>query len=170
MTDTVRLWQPEPLETDKSLLADYIHFLAEEDYGTFADYDGYGIGLSSLDSFWSSIWEFGDIIGERGETAYQHHDDIRQARFFPHAKVNYAENMLRYEGGEEALIAMREDGQRWAWSHDELRAQVSRLRQALKAQGIGKGDRVAGFVPNTPQAHGFMLAAALLVRFGQAVH
>ena len=67
--------------------------------------------------------------------------------------------MLRYEGGEEALIAMREDGQRWG-SHDELRAQVSRLQQALKAQGIGKGDRVAGFVPNTPQAVAFMLAAS----------
>ena len=161
MTDTVRLWQPEPLETNQSLLADYIHFLAEENYGTFADYDDlWQWSVTSLDSFWSSIWEFGDIIGERGEIAYQHHDDIRQARFFPHAKVNYAENMLRYEGGEEALIAMREDGQRWAWSHDELRAQVSRLQQALKAQGIGKGDRVAGFVPNRPQAVAFMLAAS----------
>lgn len=83
MTDNVSLWQPEPLETNDSLLADYIRFLAEEDYGNFADYDDlWQWSVTSLDDFWSSIWEFGDIIGERGPQAYVHHDDIRQARFF----------------------------------------------------------------------------------------
>lgn len=155
------LWKPTPEQANASLLADYMRFLTEDGYGTFADYDAlWGWSVAELDSFWSSIWAFGDIIGERGGTAYQPHDEIRKCAFFPEAEINYAENMLRYQGGEEAIISVREDGGRFAWSHDDLRAQVSRLQQALRAKGIGKGDRIAGFVPNTPQAVAFMLAAA----------
>ena len=163
MTDTQRLWQPEPLDNNNSLIADYMRFLSEDGHGDFSDYDAlWNWSVTELDAFWSSVWDFADIIGDRGAIAYAHDEAIRNAQFFPEARLNYAENMLRYQGSEEAIIQMREDGTRLSWSHDDLRCQVSRLQQALRAMGIGKGDRVAGFVPNTPQAVAFMLATASL--------
>ena len=163
MTDTQPLWQPEPLDNNNSLIADYMRFLSEDGHGDFSDYDAlWNWSVTELDAFWSSVWDFADIIGDRGAVAYQHDEAIRNVQFFPEARLNYAENMLRYQGSEEAIIQMREDGTRLSWSHDDLRCQVSRLQQALRAMGIGKGDRVAGFVPNTPQAVAFMLATASL--------
>jgi len=163
MTDTQPLWQPEPLDNNNSLIADYMRFLSEDGHGDFSDYDAlWNWSVTELDAFWSSVWDFADIIGDRSAIAYAHDEAIRNAQFFPEARLNYAENMLRYQGSEEAIIQMREDGMRISWSHDDLRCQVSRLQQALRAMGIGKGDRVAGFVPNTPQAVAFMLATASL--------
>ena len=163
MTDTQPLWQPEPLDNNNSLIADYMRFLSEDGHGDFSDYDAlWNWSVTELDAFWSSVWDFADIIGDRGAAAYAHDEAIRNAQFFPEARLNYAENMLRYQGSEEAIIQMREDGTRLSWSHDDLHCQVSRLQQALRAMGIGKGDRVAGFVPNTPQAVAFMLATASL--------
>lgn len=155
------LWQPDRQAAAASLLGDYMRYLGAEGVGDFADYDAlWQWSVTELDGFWSSIWDFADIIGERGSVAYHHDDDIRKAQFFPEAQLNYAENMLRYQGGEDAIITTREDGKRSAWTHDDLRAKVSRLQQALRAHGVGKGDRVAGVVPNTPQAIAFMLATA----------
>ena len=163
MTDTQQLWQPEPLDNNNSLIADYMRFLSEDGHGDFSDYDAlWNWSVTELDAFWSSLWDFADIIGDRGAVAYAHDEAIRKAQFFPEARLNYAENMLRYQGSEEVIIQVREDGTRLSWSHDDLRCQVSRLQQALRAMGIGKGDRVAGFVPNTPQAVAFMLATASL--------
>ena len=160
---TELLWQPDEQAAEASLLGDYMRYLNEEGAGYFADYDAlWQWSVSETSGFWASIWEFADIIGERGRTAYEHDDNIRKARFFPEARLNYAENMLRYQGAEEAIIFTREDGKRSAWTHDELLAEVSRLQQALRAHGVGKGDRVAGIVPNTPQAIAFMLATASL--------
>ena len=154
------VWQPSENTIETSRLRDYMRYLSHEAIIDCDSYDSlWHWSVTELDSFWSSIWDFTDIIGERGTIAYQHHDLIRKARFFPEAHINYAENMLRYQGAEEALIFSAEDGRRYAWSHDDLRSQVSRLQQAFRAAGIGKGDRVAGLVPNTPEAIAFMLAA-----------
>ena len=156
-------WQPDPRKAQDTCLGHYMSYLKHEGFGHFTDYDSlWAWSVDELDNFWSSIWDFADIIGERGNLAYQHDADIRKAQFFPQAQLNYAENMLRYQGSEEAIIFHREDGKRFAWSHDELRLQVSYLQQALKAKGIGRGDRVAAIVPNTPHAIAMMLATASL--------
>ena len=161
MTDI--LWQPTMAQKQASCLSDYMNYIAQEGYGSFDDYDAlWHWSVSDLDGFWESIWDFADIIGERGARAYAHDDNIRKAAFFPDASLNYAENMLRYQGSDEAIIFRREDDERQAWSYDDLYAEVSLLQQALRAAGIGKGDRVAGLVPNTPQAIAFMLASASL--------
>ena len=136
MTDTQRLWQPEPLDNNNSLIADYMRFLSEDGHGDFSDYDAlWNWSVTELDAFWSSVWDFADIIGDRGAIAYQHDEAIRNAQFFPEARLNYAENMLRYQGSEEAIIQMREDGTRISWSHDDLRLPSLSVTTGLARHG-----------------------------------
>jgi acetoacetyl-CoA synthetase len=84
------------------------------------------------------------------------------ARWFPEARLNFAENLLRRRDAAPALIAWAEGRPRREISHAELARDVSRLAQALAAWGVGPGDRVAGFLPNLPEAVVAMLATASL--------
>ena len=84
------------------------------------------------------------------------------ARWFPQARLNYAENLLRRRDDTDALVFWGEDKVRWRLSWRELHDAVSRTAQALHAAGVGEGDRVAAFMPNSPDTVIFMLAAASL--------
>ncbi len=111
-------------------------------------------------SFWSAVWDYCDIKGDKGARALIHGHSMLDARFFPDASLNFAENLLQHTGSELALIFRGEDKSRSAWSWDELTANVSRLQQAYRAMGIGKGDRIAAMMPNMPETIALMLAAA----------
>ena len=82
------------------------------------------------------------------------------AHFFPEARLNYAENLLRRRDDADALVFWGEDKVKRRLSYRQLYDLVSRLAQALKAAGVGPGDRVAGFVPNMPETIAAMLATA----------
>ena len=84
------------------------------------------------------------------------------ARFFPRARLNYAETLLRMRGEAPAIVFRREDGLRRTWSRDWLYEETSRLAQALAAAGVGEGDRVAAYLPNMPEAVAVMAATAAL--------
>ena len=157
------LWSPSDQQSQDCLLAHYMNYLREEEIGDFSSYDAlWAWSVSDKDSFWRSVWDFTDLIGVPGEVAYHHDDDMRKAAFFPKAQVNFAENMLRYQGEDEAIIFHREDGARHSWSYDDLQQTVSRLQQAMRDAGVSQGDRVAGLVPNTAETIAFMLAATSL--------
>ena len=81
-------------------------------------------------------------------------------RFFPHASLSVADNFLRLSGGDEALVAIDERGNRRSRSWDDLRERVARLAGALESRGVGAGDRVAAWLPNSIEAVEVMLAAA----------
>ena len=89
-------------------------------------------------------------------------DKMPGARFFPEARVNFAENLLRQRGPGDALVFWGEDRVKRRVSHRALYDQVSRLAQAMRAEGVGPGDRVAGFMPNMPETVMATLAAASL--------
>jgi acetoacetyl-CoA synthetase len=84
------------------------------------------------------------------------------AQWFPQARVNYAENLLRRRDDSDALVFWGEDKVRRRLSRRELHAEVARFAQALQAAGVGQGDRVAAFLPNMPEAVIAMLATASL--------
>jgi acetoacetyl-CoA synthetase len=84
------------------------------------------------------------------------------ARFFPEARLNFAENLLRDGGAAQAMVFRAEDRAERRVSRAELRELVSRLQQALSAAGVGKGDRVAAMIANMPEAVAGMLAASSL--------
>jgi acetoacetyl-CoA synthetase len=142
----------------------------EKRYAT--EFSGYGAfhawSVAQREDFWSAIWEFCGVVGERGDTALVDGDDMLAARFFPDARLNFAENLLARDHGQagdetgKALIFRGEDKVRYDWSWGRLRSDVSKLQQAFRHLGIGEGDRVAAMMPNMPETIACMLAAASL--------
>ncbi|KEA05311.1 acetoacetate--CoA ligase [Rhizobium rhizogenes] len=116
--------------------------------------------ITERETFWTAVWDFCGIKGKRGERALINGDQMLEARFFPDAELNFAENLLSNSGEGDALVFWGEDKVRDRWSWDRLSATVSRLQQAYIALGIGKGDRVAAMMPNMPETIACMLAAA----------
>ncbi|MDL2407511.1 acetoacetate--CoA ligase [Rhizobium calliandrae] len=116
--------------------------------------------IADRETFWTAVWDFCGIKGNRGERALINGDLMLEARFFPDAELNFAENLLSKSGEGDALVFWGEDKVRDRWSWDRLSAMVSRLQQAYRALGIGKGDRVAAMMPNMPETIACMLAAA----------
>jgi acetoacetyl-CoA synthetase len=117
------------------------------------------------EEFWSSVWDFCGVVGDKGRTILQHGERMPGARWFPEAAINYAENLLRYcQPGavEDALVFWGEDKVKRRLTRAELYAQVSRFQQALIASGVGKGDCVAAYMPNMPETIVAMLAVTAL--------
>ncbi|CDZ44432.1 acetoacetate--CoA ligase [Neorhizobium galegae] len=155
------LWSPSTEAQQKTPLYHFIGWCAERYGKSFADYDDfYAWSIAERAEFWSAIWDFCGVKGERGERALINGEDMLAARFFPDATLNFAENLLAETGAGDALVFRGEDKVSYRWSWDKLRAEVSRLQQALRALGIQKGDRVAAMMPNMPETVACMLAAA----------
>ena len=113
-------------------------------------------------SFWRAIWDWCGVIGERGDRVLVDGDRMPGARWFPDARLNFAENLLRRRDISPALVARDERGRRRVLSWTELHAEVSRVAQALRATGVGVGTRVGGYLPNGPEAVIAMLATTSL--------
>jgi acetoacetyl-CoA synthetase len=113
-------------------------------------------------AFWRAAWELCEVIGQRGWAPYLVDDRMPGARFFPDARLNFAENLLRRDDHAPAFIFVSETHARRELSFSELRAQVGALAAWLRAEGIRPGDRIAGIVPNCPEAIVAMLAATSL--------
>ena len=116
--------------------------------------------IEDPENFHAALWEQLDIIGDRGEQVYIGASDIRKVKFFPEAKLNYAENLLRDADERAAMIAYVDDGTRREISRSELRDAVSRMVQAFQQEGITVGDRVAAIVSNDIEALIAYLACA----------
>ena len=113
--------------------------------------------------FWSLLWDFTDVIAEtRGDVAVVDKYEMPGARWFPEARLNFAENLLRWRDDGVAMVFWGEDRVKRQLSYGDVYDTVSRLQQALVAMGVGKGDRVAGFLPNLPETIMAMLAATSL--------
>ncbi len=126
-------------------------------------HDNYaGLHQWSIDeapAFWSAICEFCGIQFDRpADRVLLRPDNIMDAGWFDGAKLNFAAHLLRHTGSEAAIVFCGEDGKREEISRDELRSLVASLAAALRARGITKGDRVAGYLPNCPEAIIAMLA------------
>ncbi|MEO1562086.1 MAG: acetoacetate--CoA ligase [Pseudomonadota bacterium] len=152
------LWHPNPDRIDGSNLSQFMARLGREGgYDAFWEWS-----VSDLEGFWDAAWDELGIVGEMAGPVLRDADQLEKARFFPDCKVNLAENLLQVSGGDDALIFHGENGTRRVFSFDALRDEVAKLQSFLRDQGVGIGDRVAGFVPNTPEALIAMLAASSL--------
>jgi len=117
--------------------------------------------ITERDAFWTAVWDFCGVIAERrGDRVSIDAAEMAERRFFPDARLNFAENLLRRTDDAPALIFTAENGTREVTSARELYDQVARVATALKAAGVGPGDRVAAMLPNIPETVVVALAAA----------
>ena len=115
--------------------------------------------ISHPDEFWRSIWEHCDVVGQPGDTVVDG-SGMPGARWFPHGYLNYAQNLLRWRDDRDALVFWGEERAKRRLSFRELHDAVSRLVKAMRAEGVGVGDRVAAYMPNMPETIIVYLATA----------
>jgi len=158
------LWTPDPARVAPTAMNRFRHLAAEKSGRDLPDYDAlWTWSVDDREGFWSLLWEFcGVIATNESDVILENGDAMPGARWFPGARLNHAENLLRRRDGCEAIVCWRENGTRSAMTFAELYDNVAALRAWLEARGVGEGDRVAGFLPNLPETIAAMLATASL--------
>ena len=161
---TEPLWRPSRERIENARLTAFMKQLESDwavacrDYGEVFDFS-----INEVEKFWASAWTFFDMIAEsRGEVVLADGDKMPGAAFFPEARLNFAENLLRRRDEADAIVFWGEDKVKRRLTHRQLHDTVARLARALEAIGVGPGDRVAGFMPNLPETVIAMLATASL--------
>ena len=156
------LWEPSEAFQKNTPLYAFIQSCGERAGRAFDGYDDfYAWSIADRGAFWSAVWDECGIRGEKGSIALTDTGRMLDDRFFPQAKLNFAENLLAGagDGDGDALIFRGEDKVSYRWSWNLLSQTVSRLQQAFRALGIGEGDRIAAMMPNMPETVACMLAA-----------
>jgi acetoacetyl-CoA synthetase len=159
----VPLWTPPADVWESSRIGGFARLFAErrgELLDTFRSL--HRVSVADPEAFWSGVWDFCGVIGEKGHRAAVDLERMPGARFFPDASLNFAENLLRRDDAADAIVFRCEngDGRRVSWA--ELGREVSQISQLLEASGLAPGDRVAAIVPNAPETVACLLAAASL--------
>jgi acetoacetyl-CoA synthetase len=157
------LWEPSPERIGRALLTRFRKLVEDRANVSVPTYrDLHRFSIDRPDDFWMAMWEFGHVIGERGDTIVRDRHRMPGARFFPEARLNFAENLLRHRDGQDAIVFRNEHGLERKMSRADLYADVSRCVQALAEAGVRPGDRVAGYLPNLPETVVAALATASL--------
>jgi acetoacetyl-CoA synthetase len=174
----VPLWIPDADRVRRANLTAFISRVRErrppgsQDVTDFSSL--YRWSVERPDTFWPMVWEFCGIVADErpdgpawdqvviGLDRMAPPDPVLGPRWFPGARLNFAENLLRYKDGRAALVFWNEQGRQRELSYAELNAEVARVAAALEREGITTGDRVVGFLPNLPETVIAMLAATSL--------
>ena len=155
------LWSPSPERLARTKMTAFMRLASARWNVAIPDYEAlYALSIDRPDDFWRLMWEFGGIVGEVGERTIENRDQMPGARYFPDARINFAENLLRRRDDRVAIVFQGEGGTRRAITHAELFCQVTMCAGALRKAGIRPGDRVGGYVPNLPEAIIAALGAA----------
>jgi acetoacetyl-CoA synthetase len=158
------LWTPSPSRRAQATISQFAEWLGTRTNTSFANYaDLHRYSVTAPAQFWSSLWDFSQVIGDKGEPPYlADAEQMPGARFFPNAQLNFAENLLAAAGADPAIVFWGEDKVKRRLSRDELKAEVARAQAALGQGGVGVLDRVAAILPNMPEAVVGVLATAAL--------
>jgi acetoacetyl-CoA synthetase len=154
---TTPMWQPTPERAAQTGIA---RFMREVGKGDYAELHRWSV--EHAPEFWNRVWDFCGVIGEKGARTLIDGDRMPGAKWFPEGRLNFAQNLLRRRDGAESLVFWGEDRIKRRLTYKHLYDLVSRMAQALADVGVGKGDRVAGYLPNVPEATAAMLATASL--------
>ncbi|MCP5413041.1 MAG: acetoacetate--CoA ligase [Chromatiaceae bacterium] len=161
---TVPIWQPSRDRVSGALVSQFValvnrrHAITIETFG-----DLYAWSVAQPESFWSLVWEFGEVrAAHRGDAVLVDAQEMPGARWFPDARLNFAENLLRRRDDAVAVYFRGEDRRASSLTFAELHARVAELAKALRGCGLRPGDRVAGFMPNIPETVVAMLATTAI--------
>jgi len=161
---TTPLWTPSAEQIESARIT-ALRRAVNERWGTdLADSTAlWRFSVEEREKFWPSVIDFAGLKAETwGETVLVDADRMPGAKWFPDARLNFAENLLRRRDEADGLVFWGEDRVRRRLSFAEVYDATSKLQQALKAEGVGPGDRVAGYLPNMPEAVIAMLATTSL--------
>ena len=155
------IWTPTPKAIEQTQMAQFMAHCARrhrEDFDGYEDFHRWSV--ENPEAFWSEVWDFCNVIGKKGGTVLVDGDKLPGAKWFPEARLNFAENLLRRGDRGDAFVYWDERGFQRRVSYSDLTSDVSRAAQALKQLGLRTGDRVAAFISNIPETA--MLALASL--------
>ncbi|SVA07657.1 uncharacterized protein METZ01_LOCUS60511 [marine metagenome] len=156
------VWTPSQKQIDRSQMTKFIKYVNLSHHLSLKNYDDlYSWSIQDIPSFWESVWEFCEV---KYSTPYSEIvDDTSKmpgAKWFTGSQLNYAENLLRFKDSKPAIIFKGENQNPSILTYHDLNEEVKKVAYALRNMGIVKGDRVAGFIPNMPEAVIAMLGAA----------
>ncbi|MEZ5569992.1 MAG: acetoacetate--CoA ligase [Halioglobus sp.] len=161
MTDP--LWRPSGERIAASQVLQFMLFLRKR-HGANVGPNYFNLHAWSVENpaaFWQAVWDFcGVIASESSPEVLVNAGQFPGARWFPGARLNFAENLLRFRDERPALVSLLENGERREMSYAALFRQVAQFAASLRAAGVEAGDRVAGFMPNIPETVVAMLASA----------
>ncbi|MBC8418175.1 MAG: acetoacetate--CoA ligase [Desulfobacterales bacterium] len=157
-------WKPSEERIKSTNMYRFMTFINERYNKDFTEYGTlYQWSIDNIPDFWASMWDFAEIKASKPYT--QVVDDVTRmpgAKWFQGARLNFAENLLRYRDNHTALIFKGEGQDSIRISYSELYNEVGRVAKSLKGAGVQAGDRVVGFMPNMPETIMAMLAATSL--------
>lgn len=157
------LWTPSAEKVAQANLTRFLAVVNREHGLSLQGYDDlYDWSVREIAAFWEAMWKFADIQASAPYEAVLEDPVMPGARWFRGAKLNFAENLLRHRDDRTALVFVGERGSPERLSYAELYGQVARFARFLRDAGVGKGDRVAGFMPNRMETVVGMLAATSL--------
>jgi acetoacetyl-CoA synthetase len=155
------LWTPSPERIAQTRMTTFMREVERRHAIRIADYAAlYEFSLDRMEDFWRVMWEFGGIRGTMGDRVVDKRERMPGATFFPDATLNFADNLLRRRDEAPAIIFTGEGGRRQTLSWRDLYDRVAAFAVALRRAGVRPGDRVAGYVPNLPEAVIAALGAA----------
>jgi acetoacetyl-CoA synthetase len=158
------LWTPSEERIKRSNMYRFMQFINDRFNLHLDEYAAlYAWSVKNIPEFWASVWEFVDV---QASAPYENViDDVTKmpgAKWFPGARLNFAENLLRYRDDQTALVFKGEDQDTIRMTYHELYDEVASVAKGLRDAGVATGDRVVGFMPNMPQTIVAMLAATSL--------
>jgi acetoacetyl-CoA synthetase len=159
------VWTPSPERVEAANLTAFRVAAETRWHRSLPDYAAlHAWSVAQPEEFWVSLWQ-GDgtdtgVIGSRGETALVDGHRMPGARWFPDARFNFAQNLLRSRDASDAVVFWGENRVKRRLSHGDLYRAVARFAAALRAEGVVAGDRVAAYMPNLPETVIAMLAAS----------
>ena len=157
------LWEPSPERIARAKVTAFARVAERRVERKFPDYATlYQFSIDRPADFWAAVWDFTRIRGTMGERIVDHLEQMPGARFFPDARLNFAENLLRRRDATTAIVFNGEGRIQRSLTFAELFAQACGMAVALKDAGIQPGDRIAAFVPNIPEAIIAALGAAAI--------
>jgi len=155
------LWEPTEETIKQANMTRFINFVNEKQGVKLNSYDDlYQWSIENIPELWGAVWEFTDVKASRGYDRVV--DDLNKfpgATWFEGARLNFAENLLRYRDNHTAFIFRGEDKKYTRMTYAELYYTVARLAKSLREMGVKPGDRVAAYMPNLIETAVAMLAA-----------
>ncbi|TMH97419.1 MAG: acetoacetate--CoA ligase [Betaproteobacteria bacterium] len=155
------LWRPSERAIEEAQITQFARQIVRKRRLELNSYpEFYRWTVDNPEEFWSDVWDFcGVIASRRGSSVLVDGDKMPGAHWFPEARLNFAENLMRRGDRGDAFVLWDERGFRRRVSFADLYSDVSRAVQALQVLGLRAGDRAAAFIPNIPEAGMLALAA-----------